>query len=58
MKGGRSKRSAWVSVPGGGGGGGWGGGGTWVFFGWVCATRDAKLATRSNKVSLKIDTPF
>ena len=22
-------------------------GGTWVFFGWVCATRDSKLAPRS-----------
>ena len=25
------------------------GGGTWVFFGWVCAARDAKLAPRSSK---------
>ena len=25
------------------------GGGTWVFFGWVCATRDSKLAPRSKK---------
>ena len=25
------------------------GGGTWVFFGWVCATRDSKLAPRSRK---------
>ena len=25
-------------------------GGTWVFFGWVCATRDSKLATRSKKI--------
>ena len=27
---------------------GWGGG-TWVFFGWVCAARDSKLAPRSKK---------
>ena len=26
-----------------------GGGGTWVFFGWVCAPRDSKLAPRSKK---------
>ena len=32
-----------VAIP-----GGWGGG-TWVFFGWVCATRDSKLAPRSKK---------
>ena len=25
------------------------GGGTWVFFGWVCAARDSKLASRSKK---------
>ena len=25
------------------------GGGTWVFFGWVCATWDSKLAPRSKK---------
>ena len=25
------------------------GGGTWVFFGWVCAARDSKLAPRSGK---------
>ena len=25
------------------------GGGTWVFFGWVCAARDSKLAPRSRK---------
>ena len=25
------------------------GGGTWVFLGWVCATRDSKLAPRSKK---------
>ena len=25
------------------------GGGTWVFFGWVCAARDFKLAPRSKK---------
>ena len=25
------------------------GGGTWVFFGWVCAARDSKLAPRSKK---------
>ena len=24
-------------------------GGTWVFFGWVCAARDSKLAPRSQK---------
>ena len=24
-------------------------GGTWVFFGWVCAARDSKLAPRSTK---------
>ena len=24
-------------------------GGTWVFFGWVCAARDSKLAPRSRK---------
>ena len=24
-------------------------GGTWVFFGWVCASRDSKLAPRSKK---------
>ena len=35
-----------------------GGGGTWVFFGWVCAARDSKLAPRSKKKSPKIDTPF
>ena len=33
-------------------------GGTWVFFGWVCAPRDSKLAPRSKKNSPKIDTPF
>ena len=27
-----------------------GGGGTWVFFGWVCAARDSKLASRSTKI--------
>ena len=26
------------------------GGGTWVFFGWVCAARDSKLAPRSRKI--------
>ena len=26
-----------------------GGGGTWVFFGWVCAAPDSKLAPRSRK---------
>ena len=26
-----------------------GGGGTWVFFGWVCAARDSKLAPRPKK---------
>ena len=35
-----------------------GGGGTWVFFGWVYAARDSKLAPRSKKNSPKIDTPF
>ena len=25
------------------------GGGTWVFFGWVCAARESKLAPRSKK---------
>ena len=35
-----------------------GGGTTWVFFGWVCAARDSKLAPRSKKNSPKIDTPF
>ena len=25
------------------------GGGTWVFFGWVCASQDSKLAPRSKK---------
>ena len=29
-----------------------------VFFGWVCAARDSKLAPRSKKNSPKIDTPF
>ena len=24
-------------------------GGTWVFFGWVCAARDSRLAPRSKK---------
>ena len=38
--------------------GGTGGGGTWVFFGWVCAARDSKLASRSKKNSPKIDTVF
>ena len=37
---------------------GGGRGGTWVFFGWVCAARDSKLAPRSKKISPKIDTPF
>ena len=35
-----------------------GGGGTWVFFGWVCAARDSKLAPRFKKMSPKMDTPF
>ena len=35
-----------------------GGGGTWVFFGWVCAARDSKLAPVLEKISPKIDTPF
>ena len=34
------------------------GGGTWVFFWWVCAARDSKLAPRSRKIFPKIDTPF
>ena len=34
------------------------GGGTWVFFGWVCAARNSKLAPRSKTNSPKIDTPF
>ena len=33
-------------------------GSTWVFFGWVCAARDSKLAPRSKKNSPKTDTPF
>ena len=33
-------------------------GGTRVFFGWVCAARNSKLAPRSKKNSPKIDTPF
>ena len=44
-------------------------GGTWVFFGWVCAARDSKLAPRSKKkipleliprsrIRPKTDTPF
>ena len=33
-------------------------GGTWVFFGWVCAARESKLAPRSKRNSPKIDTPF
>ena len=28
---------------------GLGGGGTWVFFGWICAARDFKLAPHSKK---------
>ena len=35
-----------------------GGGGTRVFFGWVCAALDSKLAPRSRKNSPKIDTAF
>ena len=35
-----------------------GGGGTWVFFGWVCAAWDSKLAPGSKKISSKIDIPF
>ena len=31
---------------------------TWVFFGWVHAARESKLAPRSKKNSPKIDTPF
>ena len=35
------------------------GGGAWVFFGWVCAAWDSKLAPRSkNKDSPKIGTPI
>ena len=30
------------------------GGGTWVFFGWVRAARDSKLAPRSKKKNLKV----
>ena len=44
-------------------------GGIWVFFGWVCAARDSKLASRSKKkfplkliprsrIRPKTDTPF
>ena len=33
-------------------------GGDWVFFGWVCAARDSKLAPVLKKISPKIDTPF
>ena len=29
-------------------------GGTWVFFGWVCAAWDSKLAPRSKKFPLKL----
>ena len=32
-------------------------GDTWVFFGWVCATRASKLAPLSKKNSPKIDAP-
>ena len=35
-----------------------GGGGTWVFFGWICAARDSKLAPLLKNISPKIDTPF
>ena len=35
-----------------------GGGGTWVFFGWICAARDSKLAPVLKTISPKIDTPF
>ena len=50
--------------------GGGGEGGTWVFFGWVCAAQNSKLAPHSKKNSPKIlliprsrirpksDTPF
>ena len=31
-----------------------GGGGTWVFFGWVCAAWDSKLAPRFKKKKLKL----
>ena len=31
-------------------------GGTWVFFGWVCAAWDSKVAPRSKNISPKIDT--
>ena len=33
------------------------GGGTWVFFGWVCAARDSKLAPRSRNGPI-VYTPF
>ena len=33
-------------------------GGTWIFFGWVCAARESKLAPRSKKISPKIDIQF
>ena len=33
-------------------------GGSWVFFGWVCAAQDSKLAPLSKKISPSIDTPF
>ena len=33
-------------------------GGHLGILGWVCAARDSKLATRSKKISPKIDTPF
>ena len=35
-----------------------GGGALRVFFGWVYAARDSKLAPRSKKNFPKIDTPF
>ena len=42
----------------GGRGGGGGGLVTWVFFGWVCAAWNSKLAPRFKKISPKTDTPF
>ena len=33
-------------------------GGTWLFFGWVCAAWDSKLALLSKNISPKIGTPF
>ena len=38
--------------------GGGGVGFTWVFFGWVCAAWNSKLAPRFKKISPKTDTPI